>query len=627
MCGIFGLIGSIESSPAHIAKVVGRRMLHRGPDGEGFFFADGVALGMRRLSIIDLAHGAQPFFSRNKSVVAFQNGEIYNHPALRRELEGQNYKFLSRSDTEVLAHGFAAWGMAGLLERIDGMYAISILDIAQRTLFLGRDRFGEKPLYYCQNREWFAYSSDLLTLAALPGVGAEVDSQALANYLALHFVPGERTFFKGISRLLPGEWLSIPLDDPEKISRSRYFRQALGPPRQISPDVLATLLEKAVQSRLISDVPVGIFLSGGIDSSLVAAIAAKYSPGIATFSMGFTSSEHDESKYAKKVAEQIGSQHHHFMFDCESFIDLLPRVAAALDEPIGDQATLPLYWLCREASRHIKVVLAGEGADEVFAGYDYYRLFAPRPGLRESLRRLLKHGAVSPSINRFIDNPVPISSSGYPLLTEVATRLALVEGAVSRPMDEWERCLLDWLDGAANPLQRATAGDLAAWLPDDLLVKFDRMAMAHSLEGRAPFLMPELVDAALHLPDYQRMARGMSKIALRHVAQRWLPEILCQRRKQGFTLPMKNWIKQWFTLQGGVGAYLSCHEIPGLQMKSIHRLIESDLAAGVQRERLLFALILLFEWYDSARSQIAGLRREYSAASAGDLPTPMANCS
>ena len=611
MCGIFGVVGSTFNNLPHIAKVMGQAMINRGPDGEGFFFDENIALGMRRLSIIDLAHGWQPLYSRNKRIVAFQNGEIYNHSALRRELEGKGYAFLTRSDTEVLAHGFDAWGMGGLLQRVDGMYAMALLDLDQRTLFLGRDRFGEKPLFYWQRSDGFAYSSDLLTLAALPGSDAQLDGRGLERYLALHFVPGERTVFKEIRRLSPGEWLSVPLDRLENISRWRYFRQPLSIPRSISDDVLAELLERAVHSRLIADVPVGVFLSGGLDSSLVAAIAAKQVPGISTFSMGFASREHDESNYAKRVTELIGSSHFHFTFDCERFVELLPKVAAALDEPIGDQATLPLYWLCHEAGQHVKVALAGEGADEIFAGYDYYRDFAPNPSLREYFRRMLKHRRMAPVTSRLVHNRSPIAPSGFPLLTEISARAALIENSIDRTADEWELSLMGWLDSAADPLQRATAADLETWLPDDLLVKFDRMAMAHSLEGRAAFLVPDLVDAALHLPGKQRMAARKSKIALRQIAHRWLPPDILERRKQGFVLPMRHWITQWFTLHDGAANYLARRTIPGLNMDEALRLIETDLKVGVQRERLLFALIMLFEWHAAAKTRMASLHEAY----------------
>lgn len=611
MCGIFGVIGSGLANLPHIAKTMGQAMFSRGPDGDGYYLQEGVAMGMRRLSIIDLAHGWQPLYSREKRVVAFQNGEIYNYKKLREELEASGYIFQTHSDTEVLAHGFDAWGMEKLLSRVDGMYAMAILDLDQRRLYLGRDRFGEKPLYYCQRDGWLAYSSELLTLAALPGVTAEIDRHGLEKYLALHFIPGDKTIFDGIYRLSPGETLSVSIDQPKKIDRSTYFRQPLGGARRISDDALAQLVEQSVCSRLVADVPVGVFLSGGLDSSIVAAIAAKQSPGISTFSMGFGSEEHDESKYAKQVAELIGSKHHHFTFDCDHFVDLLPKVAAVLDEPIGDQAMLPLYWLCHEASQHVKVALAGEGADEIFAGYGYYREYSPRAGIRSYITQLIKQRPISPRVDRLIQNSIPITPSGFPLLTDIAGRAALLKAQDDGAPDDWERSFINWLDLAGDPLQRATAADLATWLPDDLLVKFDRMAMAHSLEGRAPFLMPELVDAAVHLPGTRRMANGVSKIALRQIANRWLPKSILERRKQGFVLPMRDWIAQWFSLHGGVSEYFHSQEISGLNTQEIVRAVNEDMLAGINRERFIFSLIMLIEWFKHSQAKIAALRRSY----------------
>lgn len=612
MCGIVGIVGLGIDVGGRLIRVMAEAIKKRGPDGEGFFVEDNVAMGMRRLGVIDLLHGWQPLYSRNAQVVAFQNGEIYNYGELRRDLEEEGYDFRSNSDTEVLAHGYDAWGIERLLSRVDGMYAMAILDRDGRRLFLARDRFGEKPLYYYFGNGWFGYSSDLQTLAALPGIDVDIDIMALGRYLALHFVPGRQTIFKGIHRVLPGEHLTIPLDQPSAFSNKLYFRQKLGEPYVVREDSLAELIERAVTSRLVADVPLGVFLSGGLDSSIVATIAAKACPGIATFSMGFSSAEHDESPYARQVAAAIGSRHHHFIFDSDSFVDLLPKVAAALDEPIGDQATLPLYWLCREARKHVTVALAGEGADEIFGGYSYYREFATEFGLKRYLWALLDGHPVQRTLNRLIHNAYPVSPSGFPLVTDIAGRETLIQGRMENWTDSWEAEVMAWLDTATNPLQRASAADMATWLPDDLLVKFDRMAMAHSLEGRAPFLMPALVEAAMHLPPKARIANGTSKVALRQVARRWLPSTILKRRKQGFVLPMRDWLRQWFTVHGGVSRYLAEREVPGLDMAEVSRIVESELALGVQRERLLFALVLLSEWYVASSRKRREIRARYN---------------
>jgi asparagine synthase (glutamine-hydrolysing) len=376
------------------------------------------------------------------------------------------------------------------------------------------------------------------------------------------------------------------------------------------------MIEEAVSSRLVADVPVGVFLSGGLDSSVIAAIAAQKQPHIATFSMGFHSANHDESPHAKAVAKAIGSNHHHFHFDEESFRTLLPLVASGLDEPVGDQAQLPLYWLCQEARRHVTVALSGEGADEIFAGYDYYRRDAPPATWLNKLEaRLGRSRAGRNGLARLIHNPEPATPSGFPLLTDVVGRQRLT-GASLGEITEWEEGLLGWLDRSANALQRAAATDIATWLPDDLLVKSDRMSMAHSLEGRAPYLAPRVVETGLALPQSEKLNGATSKVALRRVAGRWLaPEIL-KRPKQGFVLPMGKWLTQWFDAEASVREYFLARAVPGLDMTEVARVTADDLSAGVRRERLLFAMLLLVEWHQSFKSRQRELSRRYREAAA-----------
>jgi len=610
MCGIAGIVDSRQSPSPSLLRAMLAAIRHRGPDGEGTHVEPGVALGMRRLSVIDLATGDQPLAARGGRVLAFQNGEIYNYRELRRELEGAGCAFATESDTEVLAQGFDRWGIDGLLARIDGMYALAILDRDARVLHLARDRFGEKPLCYAAADGRFAYGSDAGTLAALPWVGTALDPLSLERYLALHYVPGDRTIYRGVRRVLPGERLEVPLDAPVA-RRVRYYVPKLAAAASVDDDALAARVEHAVASRLVADVPVGVFLSGGLDSSIVATLAARHLPGVLTFSMGFASVAHDESEYARELAAAIGSRHHHFTFDDASFATLVPVVAAALDEPLGDQALLPVYWLAREARRHATVVLSGEGADEVFAGYGYYAPLSPHAGVVAAVKRAL--GADPAGALRLVDNVPPTTPSGFPLLTDVAGRARLVPGSAIRD-DAWETSLCAWLARAHDPLQRATAADLATWLPDDLLVKYDRMAMAVSLEGRAPFLEPGLVESAFALPPAERMSGGQSKVALRRIAQRWLPERIHARRKQGFVLPMRGWIADWLAAHGGPDAYFGARPVPGVDTGELRAVVAADLAAGLQRERLLFALIMLVEWHAASTRRTAELAARYAAA-------------
>jgi len=616
MCGIVGLIDHVVGRVTpELLFCMRDVMIPRGPDGEGHYIDGPIGMAMRRLSVIDLEGGGQPFYSHGRQVVAFQNGEIYNYRQLRRELESYGHCFVSSSDTEVLAHGYVAWGMEGLLDRLDGMYAIAILDKERRELHLARDRFGEKPLFYAFARERFAYSSNLVVLAALPWVESEVNPRSLDRYLALHYVPGDATIVQGIHRVLPGEHLIVPIDAPVP-ERRRYYKPPLSQMDSISDDTLAQQIEEAVSSRLVADVPVGVFLSGGLDSSIVAAVAARKQPHIATFSMGFPSRVHDESNYAAKVAKLIGSTHHHFLFDENSFQSLLPQVAEALDEPIGDQAILPVFWLCREARRYVTVVLAGEGADEVFAGYSYYHSFAGQINWRDRIKIWLgKISADSNQLNRLVHNHVPVTPSGFPLLSDPAERERLIGNSWTEP-DQWERELLEWFNDAVTPLQRATAADLATWLADDLLVKFDRMAMAHSLEGRAPYLHPEVVKTGLNLPGSYRIRGNVCKYALRKIAARWLPPEIFRRSKHGFVLPMGSWLAQWLNGHRPVKEYFIKRGVPGLDMNAVAKIAEEELSAGVRRERLLFALILLVEWYHSFCQRRREYRMKYKLYSA-----------
>jgi len=614
VCGIVGLIDIVEGSVSpRLLDTMRDVMIQRGPDGEGHYLDGAVAMAMRRLSIIDIESGAQPFFSREGNVVAFQNGEIYNYRELRERLKARRYRFISESDTEVLAHGFTEWGIDGLLERLDGMYAIAILDRTEQELHLARDRFGEKPLFYTHAKGRFAYSSSLLALAALDWVSDEIDGESMDRYLALHYVPGDATIFKAIKRVLSGERLVISTSDPAP-RRHRYYTLRLGDEKKTSDRELAAMVEEAVSSRLVADVPVGVFLSGGLDSSVIAAIAANKQPHISTFSMGFDSTSHDESRYAKTVAKTIGSNHHHFHFDEESFRSLLPLVASALDEPVGDQAQLPLYWLCKEARRHVTVALSGEGADEIFAGYDYYKRHATAVTWLNKLgARVGRSSAAESSPARLIDNPEPVTPSGFPLLTDVAGRQRLA-GANRAEITEWEEGLMGWLDRSADSLQRAAATDMATWLPDDLMVKFDRMSMAHSLEGRAPYLTPLVVATGLALPPSEKLNGATSKVALRRIAGRWLAPEIVERPKQGFVLPMGKWLAQWFDAEGSGREYFIARAVPGLDMTEVARVTADDLSAGVRRERLLFAMLLLVEWYQSFKSRQRELSRRYREA-------------
>jgi asparagine synthase (glutamine-hydrolysing) len=332
-----------------------------------------------------------------------------------------------------------------------------------------------------------------------------------------------------------------------------------------------------------------VFLSGGLDSSLVTAFAVEQHPRIATFSMGFQDPSRDESAEAAAVAQACGTDHHHFVFREEDFHSLLSEVVGALDEPLGDQATLPLFWLCREARKSVTVVLSGEGADEAFGGYGYYLDDGAPPWSGGRRGRLLGgRGNTTPS--------------GFPLLTSEGERRRLVPG-LRRDDDMWEHAAMARVATGASDLQRRGLADATTWLPDDLLVKFDRMAMAHSLEGRAPYLQPDLFEYGLRLPDEWRADRRGSKLALREVARARLPSQIVDGRKRGFVLPMRQWLASWFERAGPLGPYVAERCPEGLDAEALAGIVREDLERGVRRERLLFAVVVLLEW--SRRNTIA----------------------
>lgn len=603
MCGIAGILG--KDATKGLLDLMLQQQLDRGPDGQGEFLQPQIAIGMRRLSIIDLEGGWQPLTSRGGAIQAFQNGEIYNYRELQRILKAHGYKFLTQSDTEILAHGYDLWGIDGLLRRLDGMFAIAIFDRDTRTLHIARDRFGEKPLFYVSRRDKFSYASSLKSLGVDPDFDDQIDKDALADYLTLHYTSGSRTIFKSVKRLCPGCLLSVSLDT--LVPRvSKYYQTNLTYPATLSQRKIDTQVAEAVSSRLVADVPVGVFLSGGIDSSIIAAIASQKNPQINTYSIGFPGMAGNEAPHAEAVAAHLKTTHKTYNFDGSKFKELVPMVASALDEPLGDQAMLPLYWLCKEASKEVKVVLSGEGGDELFAGYGYYLPFVA-PEWPKSFPWLTEHPErVAP---RLLGEPE--TASGFPILAGQKQIDELIEGYRPHAPNEWHSGLEQWLGTARDSLQRACAADLVTWLPDNLFVKLDRIAMAHSLEGRAPFLSPKLVETALNLSPSQRIDGRVTKTALRQVARGLLPQDIVDRPKQGFVLPMKTWIKDWFQDKGGVSAYLRNSSFPSLSNAALTSLIQQDLDRGVERERLLFAIVMLLEWWKAFKATTSNAKLQH----------------
>lgn len=614
MCGIAGFVRADHAAHPELLDRMMRSMWRRGPDGEGRFSAGPASIGMRRLAILDPAGGDQPFATEDGRYVAMLNGEIYNHRAIRRELEGLGVRFRTHCDAEILPHAFAAWGPEGFVRRLDGMFGIVLLDTVERRLHLFRDRYGEKPVFYSASAAGFAFASQLATMTLAPDVGLDVDPIALRHYLFLHYVPGDRTALSAVRRLPPGSRLEVDWDEPAEPAVSRWVDAAASPevPAYFGAAVrgVRERLDRAVESRLISDVPIGVFLSGGIDSSAVAAAAARYVSRLRTFSVGFEDAELDESPWSEAVARHLGAEHHHFRFDLSACLSVLDDAMASLDEPLGDPACLPVLLLSREARREVTVVLTGEGADEFFGGYGYYpdlgRLGATpdASGWRQRLRAFLERPRApreAGPLEGFFraDNSTP---SGFPGLTNPSERDRLVPGTKSDE-DAWSIALVEALSRESCPLRRAQRADIGSWLDGDLLPKLDRMSMSASLEGRAPFLDPALAEYGLALPAEWKVDAKGRKRALREAVAASLPAEILERRKQGFVLPIQAWLLG--PLRERLLDGLADDRGDGLDAAVAREIAEADLASGATRARLLYGLLAYREWMEALRTRRA----------------------
>ena len=534
---------------------------HRGPDGDGFFADGGVYLGMRRLAVIDLVTGDQPMFSEDQSVVAVFNGEIYNYRELRAELEGLGCRFATQSDTEVIVQGFSQWDDR-VFSRLNGMFAIALLDRRNRRLLLARDHAGIKPLFYARDGRRLAWASEVKALIASGLLNRRLDLASLAEFLAWEYVPCPGTLLEGVRKLPPATCWSLDLSSG-RVREWRFWQ----PPeveRRARPDAewideLDETLAAAVRRQKVSDVPLGAFLSGGIDSSLIVAAMGEEAT---TFSIGFEDASYDELMHARRVAKHVACEHVTETVRDEA-LELFPALIEMLDDPIADTSIIPTFQLARLARRRVTVALSGDGGDELFGGYEtyqawgyeeWYRLVPAvlRAGFLEPLIRGLrprsaKKGLVNRAI-RFVeglDRPASVGHAKWRMYLNAAQARGLFTddawAAASAPLD---RHLADMLDGVKPPagIDRALRADYASFLADDILVKLDRSSMATSLEARVPYLDKEVVELAFRMPPSIKIRGGTGKWVLKQAAARHLPREIVQRPKEGFSAPIKQWL-------------------------------------------------------------------------------------
>ena len=556
MCGIAGIV-SFSGKPVYAAEIgsMCSAMIHRGPDDDGYCIDRQVALGMRRLSIIDLETGHQPVHNEDSSIFVVLNGEIYNYKSLRREMESLGHIFYTETDTETLAHLYEEYGK-NFVMKLRGMFAFALWDKKRQLLLLGRDRLGIKPLYYTSSGGRFMFASEVKSLLQLPEIKRTFNWQSVNHYFAALSTPASESIIDGVHKLEPGCILSIASNGSQHLQR--YWEVEFEPDRRHGESYFAErlrdLLEESVALHLVSDVPVGAFLSGGMDSSSVVALMARLnSNSIKTFSVGFRESTYDESSYARLVADQFGTEHYELILqpDIES---LAQDLSWYMDEPLGDSSAIPTYMVSKLAAEQVKVVLSGDGGDELFAGYDKYQVerrerryeLVPA-GIRRLLgavgdrlpegtkgRNFLRHAALSGQ-DRYLDATMLFRRDQKMHLFSPEVRELILDGHPLR--DEYEFLAAskeDWLSAAQHL-------DLKSYLPLDILTKVDRMSMANSLEARVPLLDHKLVEFAATIPPEYRLRGNESKSIFKRAMRGILPDQVIDRRKQGFAAPFNIW--------------------------------------------------------------------------------------
>ena len=546
MCGIAGFISPARADAAALVPMLAR-IAHRGPDGQGTFVEGPAALGHCRLAIIDLQGGAQPLYSEDKNFVVVFNGEIYNYRELTAELTALGHTFTTRTDTEVLLHGWEQWGRE-LLPRLRGMFAFALWDRRAQVLFCARDMFGIKPLYYCRCADGtLLFASEIKAFLDHPSFEKQLNTAQLPLYLSCQYSPGRDTFFAGVQKLLPGHFLEFS----EGIVRTTRWVQPAFLPGDTppAPDELEAVLRQSAEAHKIADVEVAGFLSGGVDSAYLTALARP----ARTYTISYAEPKYNESFPARALARNLGLRNRVRCISPGEFWDAVPAVQYHMDEPMADAAAVALYFLNREAARDVKVVLSGEGADELFGGYNIYRdPFTARwynrlpPWLRSGLGAAASLLPPGPGVNFLVRRGLSLEERYFgptALLTEREKRRLLpgYEG------DGDPVCLTEsiWdMTEDQDPVTRMQQVDLQLWLAGDILLKADKMSMAHSLELRVPYLDKEVFALAAALPAAAKANARMTKIALRQAAARTLPPAAAARKKLGFPVPVRDWLRQ-----------------------------------------------------------------------------------
>jgi asparagine synthase (glutamine-hydrolysing) len=637
MCGIAGFVDRTpdagrEAANAALVREMCDVIRHRGPDDEGSHVEPGVALGMRRLSIIDLVTGRQPIGNEDGSVWLVFNGEIYNYRQLRADLEARGHRFRTETDTETIVHAYEEWGDSAIA-RLRGMFGIALWDRNLRRLLLARDRAGIKPLHYGVAGDRLYFGSEIKSILAA-GLPREIDVEALDHYLSFLYTPRDRSIFRGIRKLPPGyllEWRD------GRVTMSKYWelpaREPFAGTDGEAAEALGAVLRDAVRCHMISDVPLGAFLSGGVDSSLVVGLMAEASGRpVRTFSIGFDEPAYDELEYARAVARHFGTTHHEFVVKPDG-VAILDDLVSHFDEPFGDSSAIPTWYVSQVARRHVTVVLSGDGGDELFGGYDRY-LPHPRVAWFDRLRLPGRYRAAAAAWPR-----LPHGTRGRNFLRHVS------RGAQGRYVDAVaffrpdERAVLLNADlrrqlGPIDPEATMLARfgrlgglpwasqmmhlDFETYLPEDVLTKVDRMSMAHSIESRVPLLDNEVIEFAASLPAHMKIRGRERKHVLRAVARELLPPAVLERPKQGFGVPIGTWFRgNLRELFGDVMAAAAARQRPYFNGPFVERLIAEHLSGRRDHTMRLWQLVVFELWHRQYVDRAPGIGRPALAAEVG----------
>jgi len=624
MCGICGILNlNQERADKHILENMTAKLVHRGPDEGGIFVKDEVGLGHRRLSIIDLQTGNQPIYSEDKNIVLVFNGEIYNFRELRKNLEQKGHVFLSQGDAETIVHLYEDY-QEGCLDYLRGMFAFALWDVKEKKLFLARDRMGKKPAVYWWNDKRFLFASELQSLLEAPYVQREIDSESLNLYLSFFYVPAPWTMFKNIRKLPAAHYLVLK---DGKLKIKKYWTLSAVPSNKSFSDYkegLAAHLEEAVRLRMISDVPLGAFLSGGIDSSIIVSLMSKYSQGpVKTFSVGSKNQLYNELSFARIIAEKFHTEHKELIVEPKA-IDLLPEIIRHYGEPFADYSCIPTFYLSRFARQSVKTVLNGDGGDESFAGYDRYTACE----IAEELNML--PGFLVKIINYFVEKMPPgndIKTANWQLKRffkslayeprerylrwisafnpEEKTGLYRSDFANSINFDEGYELFKNYISGRenANFSEEACNLDIQTYLPYDLLVKMDIATMASSLEARSPFLDHKFMEFAAQIPFDLKLKNYNNKHILKQAFKGKIPQAILKRKKQGFSVP----IGQWF--RGELKNFMldvlldSATQKQYFKRSFIQGMIDEHLSSKVDNGYKIWTLLIFELWH---REFIAG---------------------